>query len=414
MRDGWATVEAVVRSAFDRIDEREADLRAFAWLDSAGALAAARSVDARPDRGPLAGVTVGVKDIINTADMPTSYGSPIYSGHRPVADASCVVALRAAGAVIPGKTVTTEFAASNPSGTRHPLNPDVTPGGSSSGSAAAVAAQMVSAALGTQTAGSVIRPSSYCGVVGFKPTFGRINRAGVKPFAESLDTIGVIARRVADVGLVAGAFDGRDDWMAPEALASAPRLALCRTPYWDQAQDDGRAALEEAARRLARSGASVTPFDLPGSFAVLNDVQGTIMWYEGRRAFAHELATAASQISPLLSGLLAKAASTSPRDYDRAQLAAARARSEVDSVFDDFDAILTLASPGSPPPLTEGSTGRPIFNALWTLLHLPCVTVPGLFGDHGLPVGTQLVGRNGGDARLLAVAAWVESVLSPS
>jgi len=413
VRAGSASVEAIVQTTFDRIDEREEDLRAWAWLDSEAALAAARAIDQRKDMGPLAGVTVGVKDIIDTAGMPTSYGSPIYAAHRPAADAYAVIALRNADAVIAGKTVTTEFASAFPSKTRHPHDANFTPGGSSSGSAAAVAAHMVSAALGTQTAGSVIRPASFCGVVGFKPSFGWLNRAGVKPFAESLDTIGVFVRRVADAGLVAGALDGRTDWMNVEPLSKAPRLALCRTPYWGQAQDDGRAALDRAARLLAEAGASVAAFDLPASFAVLTDVHATIMWWEGRRAFAHELAAAPSQVSEVLRGLLAKADDLSPRDHDRAQLAAARARTEIDGAFEDFDAILTLAAPGSPPPLSEGSTGRPIFNATWTLLHLPCITVPGLSGDHGLPIGTQLVGRRGGEARLLAVAAWVESAFAP-
>ncbi len=412
MRAGSVTVEAVAKATFDRIDQREEGLRAWAWLDSEGALAAARAVDGREDQGPLAGVMVGIKDIIDTADMPTSYGSPIYAGHRPAADAACVVALRQAGAVIPGKTVTTEFASADPSKTRHPENADHTPGGSSSGSAAAVASWMISAALGTQTAGSVIRPASFCGVVGFKPSFGWLNRTGVKPFAELLDTIGILARRVADAGLVAGALDDRRNWMTAAPLSSPPRLAFCRTPYWDQAQEDGRAALDRAARLLSDAGATVTTFDLPASFAVLNDVHGTIMWWEGRRALAYELRTAPSQLSDVLKGLLQKAAALSARDYDRAQLAAARARIEIDPMFDDFDAIVTLASPGSAPPLSEGTTGRPLFNAMWTLLRLPCITIPGLSGNHRLPIGTQLVGRHGGEARLLSVATWAEFVLA--
>ena len=261
------TAEAIVRDCLDRIDEREAIVGAWAFVDRTFALRQARDLDRSGSKGALHGVPIGVKDIIDTADMPTEMGSPIYRDHRPRADAACVALLRAAGAVILGKTVTAEFAGVTPGKTAHPLDPSHTPGGSSSGSAAAVADFMVPAALGTQTGGSVIRPAAFCGVFGYKPSFGRFNRAGVKPAAESFDTIGLIARTIDDLRLLDAALIG--EMVAPLAPAQPPVVGLCRTHLWKNAEAATVAAIEDTAARLAAANATVVEIELPDEFATL-------------------------------------------------------------------------------------------------------------------------------------------------
>src|SRR5947207_5481665 len=246
---GRFTAEAVVRDCLARIEAREPIVQAWATIDPELALAQARALDRGPNGGALHGVPIGVKDVIDTADLPTEMGSPIYKGHRPACDAACVAFSRAAGAVILGKTVTAEFAGMSPGPTTNPHNPAHTPGGSSSGSAAAVADNMVPAAFGTQTGGSVLRPAAYCGVVGYKPTFNLINRSGIKFAAESLDTIGVIARTIGDVELVTAAVIGKEP--ARRTMETAPRIGLCRTPLWDTAQPETKHAVEDAAKRLS-------------------------------------------------------------------------------------------------------------------------------------------------------------------
>src|SRR5436305_2194735 len=254
---GRLTAEALASACLDRIAAREGVVGAWHYLDRDAALAAARQRDAEPPRGPLHGIRLAVKDLIDTADMPTGYGSPIYEGHHPAADAACVALARAAGAIVLGKTVTTEFACFTAGKTANPHNPAHTPGGSSSGSAAAVAAGMVPLAFGTQTAGSVIRPASYCGVVGFKPSFGVIPRAGVKMLADSLDTIGTMARNVADAAFFAGVLGGRPGLRDVAMPDAAPRFGLYRTPMWDEAEPSTGAALDHARAALERAGARV-------------------------------------------------------------------------------------------------------------------------------------------------------------
>ena len=249
------TAEAMARACLARIEERESTVRAWIHLDPDAVLAQARALDAGPVRGPLHGLPLGVKDIIDTADMPTGCGSPIYAAHRPRADAACVALAREAGALVLGKTVTTEFAWFFPGKTANPRDPSRTPGGSSSGSAAAVADQMVPFAFGTQTAGSVIRPASYCGVVGYKPTHGTVSRSGIKTLSESLDTLGVLARSAADAALLIGALSGRA--LLPAPLSRAPKIALCRTHEWPSAQPETVAALEHAAKSASTAGAQV-------------------------------------------------------------------------------------------------------------------------------------------------------------
>jgi amidase len=403
-----------MRAYLDRIEMRETLVRAWAWLEIDGALAAAQAADRVGNGGLLHGRAIGVKDVIDTADMPTAYGSQIYQGHRPASDAACVAALRTAGAIILGKTMTTEFAAIHPAATLNPHDPARTPGGSSSGSAAAVADGMVWAALGTQTAGSVIRPASFCGVVGYKPTFGTINRAGMKPLSEFTDTIGVFAREVAHAAEVVAIAGERPELMRLGPPPRRARIALCRTPYWEQAEPAARAALANAAARLSAAGADVIERALPPRCARLSDAGMTILVREARQGLAHELRISRQRVSPDLKDLLARddAADTAP--YDAARALAIECRVLVENqVFSECDAILTPSAPGEA-PLGLTSTGSPIFNHLWTLLHLPCVNVPGLTGPSGMPVGVQLVGARGSDAALLAIAEWAQRLLSGS
>lgn len=401
-----------MRAHVERIRAREATIGAFAWLEIDRALAAARAADEGDVTGPLHGRAIGVKDVIDTADMPTAYGSPIYEHHRPAADAASVALLRSAGAIVLGKTATTEFAAIHPARTVNPHDPSRTPGGSSSGSAAAVADGMVWAALGTQTAGSIVRPASFCGVVGYKPTFGTINRAGLKPLSEFTDTIGAFARTVADAALVVGVAGGRPELRSLPPPPARPRIALCRTPAWGDAEPATRAALETGVGRLRAAGADVVERDLPPPCAGLSDAGMTILVHEARQGFAHELRTAPEQVSAGLRELLARDDPENPAASDAARRLAAECRDLVErEVFSGCDAILAPSAPGEA-PLGLASTGSPVFNHLWTLLHVPCVNVPGLAGPSGMPVGVQLVGPRGGDATLLAIASWTEVLLS--
>jgi len=393
-----------------RIAEREATVHAWAWLTPETVRAAARERDATAPRSPLHGLPIGIKDVIDTADMPTAYGSPIYRDHRPRSDAACVALLRRAGAVVMGKTVTTEFAALTPAATVNPHDPARTPGGSSSGSAAAVADGMVWAALGTQTAGSIVRPAAFCGCVGYKPTFGAINRAGVKSLSESTDTLGVFTRKVVDAGWLVATLAARPELCITGALPRPPRLALCRTPYADQAEPAADAALERAARLAARAGAEIVDHELPASCGDLNAVGMIIMKSEVRHALAFELSLAGTGVSAQLRALLGE--ETSDRSaYDEAQAVAGRGRDAIADAFTRFDAVLTFSATGEA-PRGLASTGSPVFNHLWTLLHLPCINVPGISGPSGLPIGVQLVGARGDDARLLAVAAWLQTQLA--
>jgi amidase len=404
--------EAVVRAYLDRIAAREAEIHAWAWLEPDRALAAARAADAASPTLPLHGRAIGVKDVIDTADMPTGYGSPIYEGHRPAWDAACVAALRAAGGIILGKTATTEFAAIHPAGTVNPHDPARTPGGSSSGSAAAVADGMVWAALGTQTAGSVIRPAAFCGVVGYKPTFGTVNRAGLKPLSEFTDTIGVLARTVADAASVVAAAAGRPELRRLGTPPARPRIALCRTPYWEQAEAPAREALAAAAERFRAAGAVVVDCELPAACAGLADAGIRILVREARQALAHELRTDPHRVSAGLRELLERDDPDDPAPYDAARRLATECLMLVeDAVFSACDAILTPSTPGEA-PVGLASTGSPVFNHLWSVLHVPCVNLPGLLGPSDMPVGVQLVGPRGGDAALLAVAEWAERALS--
>ena len=405
---GELTAEQAVQSCLDRIAEREPVVRAWVHLDREAVLATARACDKGGKRGILKGVPFGIKDIFDTADMPAGYGSPIYTGCRPSFDASAVSLPRAAGAVLLGKTVTTEFANRHPGATSNPHNPMHTPGGSSSGSAAAVADFMVPLAIGTQTGGSVIRPAAYCGVVGFKPSFGLFPPAGMHVNTESLDTVGMMARSVADTALFRAALMAVP-YEPPIIPERPPRLALCRTPYWDQATAEGKAALEAAASRLAAAGARVVDSELPAECADISEIQRRHSAYEAPRNHAPEL----HRHEPLLSddllanGRIAEGRKLSLGDFREAWRRAERARAAATEWATGFDAILTLPAPGAA-PRGLGDTGSAIFNGLWTVLYLPCLTLPAGTTPEGLPVGIQLVGPRHGDQRVLEIGLWVE------
>jgi Asp-tRNA(Asn)/Glu-tRNA(Gln) amidotransferase A subunit family amidase len=406
---GELTAEALASACLERIDERDGEVRAWAFVDRDYALAQARALDRGPRRGPLHGIPFGIKDAIDTAELATEYNSPIYRGHRPKADAACVMELKRAGAVILGKTVTTEFANNHPAQTRNPHNHAHTPGGSSSGSAAAVADFMVPAALGTQTGGSVIRPAAYCGVAAIKPSFGSVNRAGLKMVAESLDTIGVFAREVEDLALALEALSGRarPDF---DSLDGKPRVGLCRTPRWSLADSATQTNLEDAAQKLARAGARVSPFDMPQGSEDLFDKHKVIMGYETARALAWEYATHPGMISPTLKPRLDEGWKVTRAAYDAMRGSAERLRRALAQDMREFDFLLTPSAP-SEAPASLSSTGDPVFNRAWTLLGVPCVTLPYGRGPKGLPLGVQLVGAFDADAALLGWARWAQRAL---
>jgi Asp-tRNA(Asn)/Glu-tRNA(Gln) amidotransferase A subunit family amidase len=390
-----------------RIAAREPGVGAWTFLDRELVLTQARAVDSGSAQRPLHGLAVGIKDIIATADMPTEYGSPIYSGHRPAWDAACVAAIRNAGGVVMGKTVTTEFATSHPGRTRNPHDAAHTPGGSSSGSAAAVADGMIPLALGTQTGGSVIRPASFCGVVGYKLGFGLVSRHGVKPVSESLDTVGVFARSVREAGLLAGVIARRPELCAVRAI-EPPRIGLWPTCEWREASRETVSALDDAARLLAAAGAQVRAAEMPQPFSAINDAHHVIEYFEMAQAFAFEMRAHREHLSQRLRERLDKAAQVTAAQYDEAWITARACRRVMDEVFTQFDVLLAPSATGEAPRGLE-STGNAVFNRGWTLLGLPCMTLPGFRGPNGLPVGVQLVARQ--DARLLAIAAWVERML---
>ena len=401
MKAGELTAQARLHDCLERIAQRDEAVRAWALIDRNLALEQARALDRGPGRSRLHGVPVGIKDIIDTADLPTEYNSPIYRGHRPRADAACVALLRQAGCVILGKTVTTEFALNHPSQTRNPHDPAHTPGGSSSGSAAAVADRMVPLALGTQTGGSVIRPAAYCGAFAIKPSFGAINRAGVKPVAESLDTVGIFSSSIQELALALEVLAG----MAPIRAEGKPRIGLCRTPRWSAASGEVQANLEQAASRLEKAGARVTDFELPPGSEQLFDRHRVIMHYEMARSLAWEYIHFRDQISTTLRPRLEDGWDVTRADYDAVRETARRCGRALADQMREVDFLITPSAPSEAPRSLE-STGDAVFNRAWTLLGLPCVTIPYGKGRHGLPLAVQLVGAMEADAALLAWSDW--------
>lgn len=424
LREGRLTAEALVGACLERIAEREDEVQAWAALDPEHALAQARARDRERQSGracgPLHGLPVGIKDILDTADFPTENGTPLDAGRRPREDSRVVALLREAGAVIPGKTVTTELAVYAPGKTRNPHDPAHTPGGSSSGSAAAVAAGMVPLAVGTQTNGSVIRPAAFCGVYGYKPSFGAISRHGVLRQSPPLDTVGVFARSLEDLALIGDVlqvYDERDPAMrararprlaetAAEAPPVSPALAFVPGPAWDQAEDDTRDAFTEVRAALEALGEACDEVALPSAFEQAIALHRLIMTADFAKSFAGYCERGEARLSDTLRGLIGEGREVLAMDYNRALEWVEVLNAGLDEIFERYDAIVTPAAPGEAPEGLE-ATGSPVFCTLWTLCGTPALSLPLLSGSRGLPMGLQLVGPRGDDARLLRSARWL-------
>jgi Asp-tRNA(Asn)/Glu-tRNA(Gln) amidotransferase A subunit family amidase len=422
MREGLLTAEELVQSCLERIRQIEPTVQAWQFLDEEHAMAQARSADERRRSGQpvgaLNGIPVGIKDIIDTADMPTENGTVLHAGRTPRSDAAVVRQLRAAGAVILGKTVTTECAYFSPGKTRNPHNPEHTPGGSSSGSAAAVAASMVPLALGSQTAGSTIRPGSFCGVYSFKPSHGLIPRTGVLQLSRTLDHIGLFARSVDDAALLAEELAGHDAGdpdtqpraripfgrLAAEEPPIAPRLAFVKTPHWERTDADLKEGYAELIDVL---GEHVEELELFPSAQQAWDWQRVVMEAEMAVNLEPLYLSGAEKLSERLRGLIERGREVKAVDYQRVLKQLPAVRETFDELFRErYDAILTPSALGAAPKGLS-ATGDPVFCVAWTLLGLPAVNLPLLRGANGLPIGVQLVGRRDFDARLLRTARWL-------
>jgi amidase len=406
---GDTTPSAVVQACLDRIAERNDQIRAFVACEPERALADARRAEAMA-AGPLRGVPFAAKDIFDTADYPTEYGSPIYRGHRPVTDAGCVALARHRGGVLLGKVATGEFATQTPSKAVNPLRVTHTPGGSSSGSAAAVGDYMVPVAFGTQTTGSIVRPAIYCGAVGYKPSFGLIATAGMKALSPSQDTIGVITRDVADAAFFTMGLHGAREVMSGSILR--PRIGLCLSRQWDYAHPATIAAIERAADRLQKAGAQLTRFWLPAEFEALEATQLRVFAFEARQTLAQERLNSESLLSPRLQARLRSGADIGLDEYTGLLQHVAQMRARARALFQDYDVLLYPAAEGEA-EAGHASAGSPRYGAIWTLLHMPCVSFPLETGPGGLPLGAQLIGAYGQDTRLLAAARFATDVLGP-
>lgn len=407
---GSLTAEDVTRAYLKNAAAHEATVDAWEFLDPDRAIAEARERDSAPKTGPFAGVPIGVKDVIDTVDMPTGYGSGLYKGGRTAWDAPCVALARAAGAVVLGKTVSTEFAMMSPGKTRNPWNTAHTPGGSSSGSCAAVATSMVPMAFGTQTSGSIIRPAAYCGVIGYKPSFSMLDRNGIKALAGSLDTLGVVTRTVRDAAYCVSVLAQRPTLIVADDRPP-PRVGLFRTSRWDLTEPGTNIALSRGVEALEASGVSVRDVPVPAWFDELFPLQDAVMGWEVTQALSYERLNRAAELTQTTRDFLAEKARISLDQYDAACRRLPELRARLEDLFGGLDAVLTPAAPGEAPAGLK-ATGDPMFNRPWTMLHVPCITIPAGLGTAGLPVGVQLVSRIGDDAGLLAAAAYTEEALS--
>lgn len=421
MLRGDVTAETYVGACLDAIAAREAQIEAWVVCDREHALEQARACDkaraAGTPAGLLHGLPVGIKDIIDTADMPTQNGSPLFAGHQPVRDASCVAQIRGNGGIVIGKTVTTELANTHPNKTRNPHNPAHTPGGSSSGSAAAVGARTIPLALGTQTGGSVIRPGSFCGIYAMKPTLGLISRTGATLQSHTLDTIGVYGRSVADLALATdamSAFDAEDAVSYPRAAPQlsaglawtrpdTPRFAFFRSPAWSQADAGAQRALEDFAKAL---GGLVDEINVPEMADVITH-HANVMSAENVAYYGPLLTRHPEGISSTLTARLNASAAVTAGDFIRSVNAREPMYAALARTLSRYTAILTLPACG-PAPKGLASTGNPVFNAMWTYLGVPCISLPLLQVD-GLPLGVQLVGQRRGEAQLLSAAQWLDA-----
>lgn len=409
LRDGLArgrfSCEELARGYLDRIAEREAVIRAWAFIDPALVIERARELDRTRDRGPLHGLPIAVKDVIDTYDMPTQMGSPIYAGYRPAADAACVAQARAAGALIVGKTVTAEFAGTFPGPTVNPLDLARSPGGSSSGSAAAVADGMIGVAFGTQTGGSVHRPASFCGVPAFKPTQFAIDRTGVKPAAERFDTLGIIA---SDFDYVEALFSVLVNGFAPGAAAprKPARAAVCLTPFWARARPETVAAVDNCASALREAGVAVDEVTLPAIFDTIGDARATINAVQRAHALRHEWQTHPDLISAGMATVIRRGLAIPYETYADAVALTERCRTAFVAAFGERDVLVAPCVDGEA-PLGLSSTGEHHFQSIWTTIDVPTASLPFARSAAGLPVSAQLVGLPGRDPALLGVARWL-------
>jgi Asp-tRNA(Asn)/Glu-tRNA(Gln) amidotransferase A subunit family amidase len=403
---GSVLADGFARLALQRIADTDKELGAFVCtLDADEDIGSALALG-----GSLAGVPVAVKDIFDTRDLPTAYGSPIYAPEPSRTDAAIVSVLRRAGAIIIGKSTTTEFAFLQPTATRNPRAPGRTPGGSSAGSAAAVAAGLVPLAIGTQTAGSIIRPASYCGVVGYKPSFGWLPTAGLKCFSWSLDTVGLFARNVADVAVFAEALSGRALALDGTQRGTSWTVGMPAHYPWGVLSPSAAQALATGQQALGKSGVATCACDFPPITQAAFDAHATIQGHEAWRSLRWEFDQHEDALSAQLRDYLRGVSSITARDYEAAQQLAASARAEVAGWFTGFDILMTPSAPDVALPGFD-STGPSTFNRLWTLLGMPCINVPGALGEGGYPMGLQLIAPHGSDALLLRAAAALEQNL---
>jgi Asp-tRNA(Asn)/Glu-tRNA(Gln) amidotransferase A subunit family amidase len=400
IEQGEISPQAAIDESLAAIDAQEKTIGAF--------VCRAEKPQAQ-NAGPLRGIAVGIKDIIDTADMPTEMGAAIYRGFQPRADAPIVMLLKQAGATVVGKTTTTAFAANDPTATLNPHNHGHTPGGSSSGSAAAVAAGMIPLAVGTQTGGSVIRPASFCGVAAIKPSFHLLPKVGVKCFSWTLDTVGLFAAGVEDVAEALSAITGRPE-LLQGSVGKTPRIGVVTQEFAGEPDASGAEALQIAAKAAERAGASVRVLKPADIIADAWRIHPMIQNFEAHQAFAWEYQTQYDAMPPLLRGRLDESRGITPTGYEEARAIAIRARAAVTELFADVDALLTLSAPGAAPK-GLGSTGDARYNQLWTLMGNPCVNVPAHVAEGGLPVGVQVITAYGEDAKALAAARFVEAAL---
>ena len=404
---GETTASHQVGLLAERANALEPQLRAFTAADWTRAAATAAALSGTP----LGGLPIGVKDIFDTSFLPTAYGSPIYAGHRPQADAAMVLLLQRAGAVLPVKTATTEFALYEPAATRNPWDLARSPGGSSSGSAAGVAAGLLPAAIGSQTVGSTLRPASFCGITGFKPSFDALPRQGMKCLAASLDTVGLFTAGVDDMRWLFAVLQGQEPRLDVPRAADL-RIGLLRTPWYDEAQPTARAALDVAASALARAGVALTELALPAALAAAHAAQPVILGVEAGAALKHEYESHRDGLSARLRQFLDEASTLTQDQRTEAEMRRREARAALPDLFNGLDAVLTFAA-ADVAPSDLLSTGSPVFNRLWTLLGLPAISVPGLMSGN-LPIGMQLVGPAQSDDHLLATASLLAEVLAPA
>lgn len=403
--------EDLTRACLARIAEREPHVKAWAHLDAEGALAQARARDREPRRSPLHGIPVGIKDVIRTADLPTTFNSPVYAGHRPSEDAHAVAVLRALGAVILGKTQTLEFACGGAyPPTRNPWDLQRTPGGSSSGSGAAVADGMVPLALGTQTGGSTIRPAAFCGVYGMKPTWGRIPLDGIKGYSPALDTVGLYGRSAADLRLLLQAYALDDAGDTPPHAPARLRLGVCRTPYWAEAEGEAQSAFDAALGRLREAGVQLVDLPWPEGCDDINRWQDEVMQDGGRYAFWPERLNHPERLHADFQAKLDNHLGLTPARMRDALDGIALTRAAFENSLSGLDGALGLSAPG-PAPIGLHTQGMATFNRMWTALQVPCVSLPALWTAQGLPMGLQLIGRRYDDAPLLAVAQTLATLL---